>query len=72
MNETRLLLGLADFKALVRGEVLDKEAGGQTIRIALSDIGWKVMAEQVAQAAADKERRRKDVSRQRVAAFSPG
>lgn len=57
MNEIRVILDQADYRRLVRGEIVEKETPEGRVKIALSDIGWDVMADEIYQAASDAEKR---------------
>lgn len=50
-KDTTVVLSLKDFRELVSGRIVNKETGRGQIKIALSDIGWEVMASEVAKAA---------------------
>lgn len=56
MNEIRVILDQADYRRLVRGEIVEKETPKGRVKIALSDIGWDVMADEIYQAASDAEK----------------
>ena len=50
MKEVRVVLGLEDFKALVRGKIVDKKLPECHVKIALSDIGMTQITKEVVQA----------------------
>lgn len=57
----RIMLSLEDFRNLVQGKVVEKAPPGpETVEIALSDIGFTTMAEEVLHAAAEGGRLPKD------------
>lgn len=57
MKEIRVVLDLDDFKALVRGKIVVRKTPEGRVKIAVSDIGWVAMAEEVARAAHESAKR---------------
>lgn len=54
MEEIRIVLDREQFRDLVRGKIAvieTRSPRGLTVKIALKDIGWQVMGEEIAQAA---------------------
>jgi hypothetical protein len=50
MEEIRIVLGLEDFKDLVRGKIVDKKLPDGRVKIALSDIGIATITREVVKA----------------------
>ena len=50
MPEIRVRLGLEEYRDLVRGRVVDVKAPEGNVKIILADLGWDVLAEELARA----------------------